>query len=91
MNPHTSLSRLLELAEESGIAVRRVPTAGDDPDHPGGALVKVKGREMLFLDPTAAIPDQISVVAAALHGRPEIENRYLAPEIRRLIDDPQDA
>ncbi|MGB2820443.1 MAG: hypothetical protein WBF17_05645 [Phycisphaerae bacterium] len=91
MDPHVNLSRLLELAEEVGITVRRVPAAGDDAEHPGGAFIRLKDREMLFLDPTAAIPDQISVVAAALRGRAEIEDRYLAPEIRQLIDEPQDA
>jgi hypothetical protein len=91
MDPHVNLSRLLELAEEVGITVRRVPAAGDDAEHPGGAFIRLKDREMLFLDPTAAIPDQISVVAASLRGRPEIEDRYLAPEIRQIIDEPQDA
>jgi hypothetical protein len=91
MQPHVNLSRLLELAEEVGITVRRVPAAGDDAEHPGGAFIRLKGREMLLLDPTAPIPDQISVVAGALRGREEIENRYLAPEIRRLIDEQQDA
>ena len=91
MDPHVNLSRLLELAEEAGITVRRVPAAGDDAEHPGGAFVRLKGREMLLLDPTAAVCDQIVVVAAALRGRPEIENRYLTPEIRQLIDEHQDA
>ena len=86
MDPHANLSRLLELAEELGITVRRVPTAGDDAESPGGAFVRLKSKEMLFLDPTAPIPDQIGVVASALRGREEIENRYLAPEIRRLIE-----
>ena len=41
---------------------------------------------MLFLDPSAAIADQIAVVAAALRGREQIEQRYLPPEIREAID-----
>ena len=87
MDPHTDLNALLELAEESGIVIRSVPGAGESAEHPGGALVRLKGSEMLFLDPTAAIPDQIVVIAAALRDRPEIENRYLRPEIRELIEE----
>ena len=86
VEPHLHLRRLLDLAEEVGITIRRVPAAGDGADHPGGALVRLKGREMLFLDPTAAPADQLAVVASALRGRQEIANRFLPPEIRQLID-----
>ena len=91
MEPQTQLSVLLDLAEEIGIAVRRVPAAGDDPEHPGGALVRLAEREVLFLDPTAAVADQIDAVAAALRGpsaggRAELRDRFLPPEIRQLID-----
>ena len=87
MDEHASLGMLLDLAEELGIAIRRVPAAGDGTDHAGGALVRLKGREIVFLDPSAALPDQITVVAGALRGRQAIEDRYLPPEIRRLIDE----
>ena len=86
MDPQTRLSVLLDLAEELGVAVRRVPSAGEGAEHPGGALVRLRDREMLFLDPSAAIADQIAVVAAALRGREQIEQRYLPPEIREAID-----
>jgi len=87
MDPQVSLENLLELAEEMGITVRRIPAAAETSEHPGGALVRLRGEEILFLDPAASVPDQISVVAAALRGREEIENRFLPPEIRRLIDE----
>ena len=87
MEAHEHLRLLLDLAEEAGIAIRRAPSAADSADHPGGALVRVGTREMLFLDPTAAPADQIAVVAAALRGREEIENRYLPPELRQLIEE----
>ena len=86
MDQPARLHLLLDLAEEAGIVIRRVPTAGDSAEHPGGAMVRLRGREMLFLDPTAPLGDQIGVVAAALRGRPEIEDRFLPPEIRQLID-----
>lgn len=87
MEPHAKLSVLLDLAEELGIVIRRVPAASESPEHPGGAFVRLRGREILFLDPTAAASDQIAVVAAALRGRREIEDRFLPPEIRQLIDE----
>jgi len=86
MEAHTRLRLLLDLAEEAGIAIRRVPAAGDGGDHPGGALVRLGTKEMLFLDPTAPPADQMAVVAAALRGRAEIENRYLPPELREAIE-----
>ena len=91
MDAHGQLGRLLELAEELRITVRRVPASGDEADHPGGAFVRLQGREILFLDPTASIPDQIGVVAGALRGRSELENRFLTPEIRQILDAPGDA
>ena len=90
MDPHGQLGRLLELADELRITVRRVPASGGEGDHPGGAFVRLRGRELLFLDPTAPVSDQIGVVAGALRGRGELENRYLAPEIRELLDEPDD-
>ena len=48
--------------------------------------MRLKGSEILFLDTTASLGDQIAATAAALHGRSEIEDRFLPPEIRELID-----
>lgn len=87
MDVHTHLEALLDLAEEMGIVIRRAPAAGEAAEHPGGALVRLQGREILFLDPTASPSEQVAVAAAALHGRPELDNRFLRPEIRRLIDE----
>lgn len=86
MEPHRILAILVQLAEEIGLPVRRAPSAGGTGEHPGGAIVRLKGQEMIFLDPSAAAADQISVVAAALAGREDIENRFLPPEVREEID-----
>ena len=90
MDEYAQLRALLDLAEAAGITLRRAP-AGEVPagaaGHPGGALVRLAGKEILFLDPTASVADRIAVVAAALVGRNEIENTFLAPEIRQRIDD----
>lgn len=84
MDEYAQLRMLLEVAESTGIAIRRGPA---DEGHPGGALVRLGGKEMLFLDPTASVADRIAVVAAALKGRPEVADRFLPPEVRRLIDE----
>jgi hypothetical protein len=63
-----------------------VPSAGDSPEHPGGALVRLRQREMLLLNPSASTADQIAAVAGALRGRAELADRFLPPELRELID-----
>ena len=78
------IAALMELAESMGIAVRRAPAMGSE--HPGGALVRLKGKDILFLDPTAPSGDQLEVAAAALRGRPELADRFLPPEIRELLE-----
>jgi len=87
MDLDAKLSMLLDLAESLGIETRRMPAAGDSGDHPGGALVRLKGREILFLNGEASLADQIDAAAAALTGRKELENRFLPPEIRQALDD----
>ena len=85
MDEYAQLRALLDLAESIGITVRRQPAAHGA--HPAGALVRLGNREMLFLDPSAAVGDRIAVVASALAGRTEIEDVFIPPEIRRHIDD----
>lgn len=85
MDAYACLDKLIELAEAVGIAIRRSPALAET-DHPGGALVRLKNREILFLDPTASLTDQIDVAASALRGRKEIEDRFLPPDLRELID-----
>ena len=87
MEPQTQLNALIDLAESLGITVRRVPSAGGvSGERPGGALVRLRGKEMIFLDPSAGVADRIDVVAAALRGRGELADKFLPPEIRELID-----
>ena|SRR6056297_1462335 len=86
MDRHRLLSELLELAEGMGIVIRRMPAVGAGSDHPGGSLVRLRGQEMLFLNPTAGVADQVDAAAAALVGREELERQYLPPEIRETIE-----
>jgi len=91
MDEYTQLRFLLDLAEELGVTIRRAPGSPAEPSdraagHPGGALVNLRGRAILFLDPSAAVSDRIAVVASALAGREELEERFLPPEIRERIE-----
>jgi len=79
------LTTLLELAETLGVEMRRVPHSADPDSHPGGAVVRLKGRQIVFLDGEADPTDQAQVLAAALRGRPEIAGMFLPPEIRELL------
>lgn len=85
MEPHEQLGALIDLAEDIGMVIRSAP-GGDASSHPGGAYVRFKGKEIIFLDPTAAVTDQLAVVAGALRGRGELEGKFLAPELRELIE-----
>lgn len=86
MDELTQLDRLIELAEELGIEVRRTPAIFGSSEHPGGDLIKLKGKEILFLEPLATVSDQISVAATALAGRQELNDKFIEPEIRDIID-----
>lgn len=83
MNDHTKLSALLDLVQSVGLQVRSAPVSDD---YSAGALVSLKGRDVLFLNTSASPIDQIDVVVAALRGRSELESVYLPPALRELID-----
>jgi len=86
MEQDSQIRLLLDLAEQVGLEVRRVVGSSSGAEHPGGAAVRLKGREIIFLDPAACPSDQIGVLAAALRGRADIEDRFLPPEVRELIE-----
>ncbi len=86
MDPQKKLSALLKLAEDTGIVVRRVRLTGESSEHPGGSLVRLRDQQMLLLDPSASIADRIQAAAEALRGRPELQDSFIPPEIRELIE-----
>jgi hypothetical protein len=86
MENYAQLAALLDLADEVGLTVRVMPSVDAMGDHPGGALVRMKGRDVLFLDGSASVADRLDVTAAALAGRPELAGRFIVPELRELID-----
>jgi len=86
MELYDQLNKLIDLAESLGMLIRRAPSAGENPEHPGGAYVRLKGQEIIFLDPTATLIDQIGVVAGALSGRQELDSVFIPPELREIIE-----
>jgi hypothetical protein len=85
MDANEQLALLADLAESLGIEVRRAPQ-GDSPSSGGGALVRLRGRPILFLDESAPAQDRIALLAGALAGRAELADRFLPPQIRELLD-----
>ena len=88
MDEHSQLAFLVDLAESLGIEVRQAARRVDSAEGRGGALVRLKGRDILFIDPGASPAEQTAVVAQALRNRPEIADMYLPPQIRRALETP---
>lgn len=86
MDAQAQLAALLELAGELGIAIRPAPAGMEWVDHPGGAMVRLKGSEVFFRNHDASAQDQIDALAAALATREELKDRYLPPELRELLE-----
>ena len=76
----------MDLAEEIGLEIRRM----EDSVTSSGSLVRLRDREILFLSSEAGVGDNIELVASALKGRAELDNRFIPPEIRELIDGDHD-
>ncbi len=80
MELQTRLDALLRLAEEIGLAVRREPLGGT-----GGGLCVLRGRRILFDDTSADLETRYEAMLAALAPLPELETRFVIPEIREEL------
>lgn len=81
MDLASRLESLLSLAEEIGIDVRAEPMGGE-----GGGLCQLRGKRMLFVDTSADLATRYDRTLAAMASVPELDQRYLVPEVRRDID-----
>jgi len=86
MRDHDLLAALLDLAQEAGLVLRRMPPESEQSER-GGSLVRFRGSDVLFLNESATPDAQIDAVAAALKGRLDLETRFLPPEVRQRIED----
>ena len=75
------LNALLDLAEEMGIEVRRDFLGGE-----GGGLCRLKGKWVLFVDTAGSAAEQLATAAGALAGREELEEKYIVPQLREVLD-----
>ncbi len=77
MDLQAKLDALLSVAEEIGLTIRREPLGGD-----GGGYCVLRGSRILFVDTTADLETRYDRILQALASLPEVEQRFLQPEIR---------
>jgi hypothetical protein len=85
-DPLLVVAALVELAEQIGLTVRQAPAPMSGDARPGGSTVRLRGEEIVFLDPQAGVADQVALLGATLKGRPELEEMYLRPYVREALD-----
>lgn len=81
MDLETRLESLLTLAEELGLTVRREPLGGD-----GGGYCVLRNQRILFVDVTAELETRYERTLTALAPLPELDGRFIRPEIREDIE-----
>ena len=81
MDLSSRLEYLLTLAEQIGIDVRAEPMGGT-----GGGLCRLRGNQVLFVDTAADLEIRYEKTLAALAPLPELEDRFVLPEIRRDLE-----
>ena len=81
MDLGSRLETLLALAEELGLDVRAEPMGGE-----GGGLCVLRGQRVLFVDTLADLATRYERTLAALAPLPELEDRFIVPEVRRDIE-----
>ena len=90
MDDAALLAALLELAEELGLPVRRLPAdaAFDGVGPTGSGLCTLRGRRMVWLAASDPPERQVDVLARALreHAGESLEMRFLPPAIRERLN-----
>lgn len=81
------LTVLLDLAESMGVTVRWTSSWRRSGPSRAAVMVRLKGKEIFFVDPSASVADQVSGVAELLAGRPELDERFVCPEVRARLDE----
>jgi hypothetical protein len=71
---------LISLAERLGATVRHVRYEGE------GGLCTIGGRNVLIINDLLDVPDRIDVIARDLAGLPGLDEVYIVPEVRAIID-----
>jgi hypothetical protein len=80
------VSELEELAQRCGIEVRHEKLLREIGYRARSGSCIVKEKNLVILDRTLAPAEQVEVLAEALRGQ-DLENHYLSPAARRLLQD----
>lgn len=78
----SAFDELLDLARRLGITVRHARLGGTG----GGGLAKIRGQRQLFVDLDAVPEDQLDQTVTALANLDEIDNVFVRPDVRDLLD-----
>lgn len=73
---------MLELAEQVELEVRQEALGGE-----GGGLCVLRGKNILFVDTMADPAEQIATTAEALAGLEKMDDVYVLPQIREILDE----
>ena len=82
MDSQDLLEHLAELAAQLDISVRRTDLGGS-----GGSLVNLKGQQILFIDTLADPADQLERLIPDFARLPALDDIYIIPELRELLDE----
>jgi len=75
------LDDLITAAEAVGISIRREQLGGE-----GGGLCILRGKRVLFLDTLSDAETRYERTLAALAPLPEMEGRFLRPDVREDLE-----
>ena len=81
MNQQQILEELIGLLEENAVNVRSEPLGGG-----GGGLCSLKGKNTFFLDTQSSSAELSALAAEAVAKIVDIENIYIRPEVRMIIE-----
>lgn len=77
---------LEELAQRCGIEVRHEKLLREIGYRARSGSCKVREKNLVILDRALAPPEQVEILAEALRGQ-DLENLYLSPAARRLLQE----
>jgi hypothetical protein len=80
------VTELEELAQRCGIEVRHEKLLREIGYRARSGSCKVRDKNLVILDRALAPPEQVEILAEALRGQ-DLENLYLSPAARRLLQE----